>query len=523
MRVSRGFSVLLGLALVTVGTSAAAASTDRAAGPQRGGTMTIIKSAEQSGGQDPIFYLGHPSPATQAGQDFAIYDALFMYDSESLKLVPRLATSMTTSDGGTTWTLKLRPNVKFSDGTTFDAAAVQFNWQRIADPANKSPNISAANVVQAYQVVDPTTLRVTLKSADPNWNQTVASKLAWIGSPTAIKAEGAGFGAKPVGAGPFILKEWVRDDHYTFVRNPNYWEKGRPYLDEVDFKVITDTNAAYNTFKSGAANLFYLYDPLVAGQAQQDGYKEIPWIPNGGGQSLTMNNAKAPFNDVRVRQAVDLALDREAFNKTRRFSSKQFLMTSIDLPGSPFYDKNIAVPKYDLAAAQKLIDQVVQETGKPVSFTLNAFTTPYLSQDAELVQAQLAKLKNVDVKLETLASSVGIARYTGGDYQVFYLGSPRWSEPTTDFYSSFFTGNSQNTARYSNPTVDAWLTQLKTAADQKTRVQLVHDVEKQVLKDAPVVWYTRIVHYQVLDKSVQDYVSYSTDPLLDSVWIKSKR
>src|SRR5262249_44824836 len=172
------------------------------------------------------------------------------------------------------------------------------------------------------------------KAPDPNWNQTVAAKIAWIGSPTAIKAMGTGFGLKPVGAGPFVLQEWVRDSQYTFVRNPNYWEKGHPYLDSLIFKIITDANAAYNTFKTGGANLFYLYDPTVAALVKQDGYKVVTWIPNGGGQTLTMNNSKPPFNDVRARNAIDMALDRKQFNQTQRFSSKEFMMTTVDRPGS---------------------------------------------------------------------------------------------------------------------------------------------------------------------------------------------
>src|SRR5262245_36782237 len=115
MRGTRFFSLLSVATLLLTATVVAGSVAGAATEPRRGGTMTIIKSAEQSVGQDPIYYLGHPSPATQAGQDFAIYDALFMYDSEALKVVPRLGLSLTTSDGGTNWTLKLRPNVKFSD------------------------------------------------------------------------------------------------------------------------------------------------------------------------------------------------------------------------------------------------------------------------------------------------------------------------------------------------------------------------------------------------------------------------
>jgi peptide/nickel transport system substrate-binding protein len=520
----RSLRVLSACAVATVMlTATSVGASPQAAKPKSGGTMTILKSTESALGQDPIAYLGHPSTAAHAGQDFAIYDYLFLLDATTLQLVPRLGLSLTSSSAGTIWTLKLRPNVSFSDGTKLDAEAVKFNWLRVADPVNKAPTASAASVIQTMDVIDPVTLRIALKTADPAWDLLVAGKLAWIGSPTAIKALGANYGKTPVGAGPFVLKEWIRDSQYTLVRNPSYWEKGRPYLDQLIFKVIVDANSAYTTLKSGGANIDYVYDPEVANLAKQDGYRLVPWIPNGGGQTITMNNTKAPFTDARVRKAIDLAIDRQQFVKTRRASSKDFLMTSVERPGTLYSDSKIAAPKYDLPAAQKLIDQVVAEQGgKPVTFTLNVFTTGYLQSDGELVQAMLAKLKNVEVKLEPLAPTAGTPRFNAGDFQAFSLGSPRWVSPTSDLISNFSTGNSSNVSRYSNPKVDAIFTELKAETDQKKRVDLVHAAEKQILADSPVAWFTRIVHYQVIDKSVRDYESFETIPLLDRVWLGGK-
>jgi peptide/nickel transport system substrate-binding protein len=514
--------------VVAVGVLAAGgtvhASTRAAAQPQRGGTLTTRESNDNHSSWDPIQLLGIPSYDSPGS--FAVFDTLFYDNPVTGQPVYRLATSMTSADGGTTWTLKLRPNVKFSDGTPFDAAAVQFNWQRAADPANRAtPKVLAvAQPIQATQVVDPLTLKVTLKAADPNWNHRVGYVLATIGSPTAIKADPVGFGRHPVGAGPFLWKEWIPGDHMTFVRNPDYWEKGRPYVDQIVHRFIADETTKYNTFKTTPGSIDFSFSPDIIPQAKQEGYKVLTQTPNAGGWSIAFNNTKAPFTDPRVRQAISLAIDPAQFNTLRRGGDKALLITTIDKPGTPYYDKNLAMPKTNLQAAQKLVDQVVAETGKPIEFTLNVFNTPYIVTDAQVVQAQIAKLKNVNMTLNVVASTVIIASYATGNFQAFTSSNARWSDPAVDLPALFTTGSPSNYWRYSNPTVDSELAQLASATDQKTRSQLVSKIETQLIKDAPVAWYTRYASYTIPDKTIQNLTAYYDQRfLLDQVWLSTKK
>lgn len=156
---------------------------------------------------DPIHLYGAPNGVAEQPMAFAVYDSLFLIKQSDMTLEPELGLSFTSPNGGKKWTLKLRPNVKFSDGTSFDAAAVMFNWQRLADPANNANDASIADEIQTMAVVNPLTLNITLKTADPLWNIEASSKsLSYIASPTAINTEGANFGMHPVGAGPFILR-----------------------------------------------------------------------------------------------------------------------------------------------------------------------------------------------------------------------------------------------------------------------------------------------------------------------------
>jgi peptide/nickel transport system substrate-binding protein len=451
-----------------------------------------------------------------------IFDLLVYEDPVTLKIIPRTAQSFTTSDNGTTWTLKLRPNIQFTDGTPYDAAAVQFNWQREAD-ATRNPRptgYGTASAIATMDVIDPLTLKITLKAQDTAWDHRVAQQMAWIGSPTALKNNPTGFATKPVGAGPFILQNWQRDTQYTFVKNPNYWQKGKPYLDGVNIKLVLDDSARYNTLKSGEADISYQFDPGPVTQAKADGFKINQMQIPGGGWSFAMNNTRAPFNDVRVRNAIDMVLNRQQFNQIRRGNNPAALMTTVDSPGSPYYDPSIKLPKTNVAAAQKLIDAYIAENGgKPINITYTVFNN-WLLQDAQVTQQQIQQLKNVTVTLEPLSSADVITRFSTGQFQAV-IYAPRWNEPALDFVSYFLSTSPLNYYKYSNPQVDTILNQLKTTTDQKTKIKLVHDAEQIILKDSPIAWYTRYPSYTELSKKVQGYKTiFDQIPFMEDVWLK---
>jgi peptide/nickel transport system substrate-binding protein len=251
-RCARVFAVLSVAAALAFGSSSAGAST-HGAKIKKGGTLTFLFNVDPPG-MDPIQLREVPqiSPVFAAVMAF---DELVYTDPVTLKVKPKMATSLTTNDKGLTWVMKLHSGIRFSDGTTLDAAAVQFNWQRVADPANKVAFAAPAQEISTYETPDPLTLKVTLKAADPIWDQQLARNLVTIGSPTALKANAAAFDRKPVGAGPFLLKEWIPAVSQSWVRNPDYWQKGKPYIDDIEMKNINDDSARLNTFLSGSAQM----------------------------------------------------------------------------------------------------------------------------------------------------------------------------------------------------------------------------------------------------------------------------
>src|SRR5262249_1862656 len=137
--------------------------------------------------------------------------------------------------------------------TAYDAAAVKFNWLRVADPNNHAVRAAQATAIQSMDVLDATTLRITLKGKNSVFPEAVTF-ISFLGSPQAIQQKGSGFMSDPVGAGPFVLKAWARDSQMVFVRNPDYWNAPRPYLDQVIAKPIVDESQRINTFIAGQAN-----------------------------------------------------------------------------------------------------------------------------------------------------------------------------------------------------------------------------------------------------------------------------
>jgi len=219
--------------------------------PKPGGNITIAVAADTIN-FDPANGSSNSS-ATEGPRNSAIYDTLFFQDSATYDLVAQLALGMTSTDGKT-WDLKLRPNVKFTDNTVLDAEAVKFNIDRIKDPNTPppSPNRSSANQIQTLAVVDPLTLRMTLAAPSGQFPRLFGSTIAWIASPTAIKSMSqTDFATHPVGAGPFMLKEYFKGDHTLLVRNPGYWNAPLPYVDQVNVRIIPDDTQRLNSMMTG--------------------------------------------------------------------------------------------------------------------------------------------------------------------------------------------------------------------------------------------------------------------------------
>jgi peptide/nickel transport system substrate-binding protein len=478
-------------------------------------TLTVILSADPPG-LDTLQLQGVQNWA-EAVAVSAAYDQLMFLDLDN-RMCPKIATSLRTEDGGATWVLKLRPNVRFSDGTPFDAAAVQFNWKRLA-ASETSPAGRHAALIEMMEAPDALTLLMRLRSPMARWDLLVTRYLASIGSPTAIAQDPEGFATAPVGAGPFRLVEWTRGSRMRFARNEDYWQPGKPALDEIVVLTgIAEAAAKFAAMQDARAQVALepMGENIARYRADADRYALLTTPDSGGGVALMMNNERAPFDDIRVRRAFALTLDSTAFVEAAGYSDPEAIMITIDRPGTCYHDQDIRLPDRNVGEAQALIDTVVAERGEPVTFVLETFANEGHRKEAQAVKEILeANLKNVAVDVVVGSVAELVAKWRSGSYQASNY-AVQWSDPALDLRPHFDSASPLNFTRYRNEEVDAALARLTAAADPAPMIEAHQQVLRQLLEDMPLIWLSYKSAYHVVDRKVQGWeLAYSLRPLLE--------
>lgn len=414
-----------------------------------------------------------------------MFDALLYTDQRTGEVHAQLAESLTTPDGGTTWVLKLRPGVLFSDGTTLDADAVRFNWARAADPGVRSPQFRIAKDLR-LAVTDPATLTVTLPAPNPHFDGVVARSLAFVGSPKAIAADPAGFAANPVGAGPFVLASWTRGSQMTFERNPRYWQPERPHLDRLVVKTAPDERQQVDTVASGGADLLLASAATQAGAARDAGLAVAEAVM-AGGFMVVFNTTRAPFDDVRARQAFAAALDTSDLVRTvygRDTPGAKGLFPA----GTPYAAPDAGQPGQDRARAQALLDELAA-AGKPLKFTFTTLNSPASRKTAEYIQSRLLTLENAQMDVRAVdgpgyQSGVVVNR----DFQASMF-SVSFADPEPALAELLRSGGAANLGAWSDAEADRALDEARTAVDPAARGAAYARVQRIVAEQVPVWTY----------------------------------
>src|SRR5436305_3329241 len=304
----------------------------------------------------------------------ALFDTLAYLDDKGVAQ-PKLAVSWDHSDDYKTWTFRLRPGVKFHDGTPFNAQAVKANFDRQKDPANKCR--CAFYIAFIRDVQAPDELTVVYNLNDPAVNLpalfTIQSSNNVVQSPTAWKTKGDDYNRNPVGTGPYILKSWTAGGRMVLERNPDYWNKGHPYLDRIVLKPLPDAQSRFASLQSGEADIIWddEYDADNIQKAQKDPRMTVHTYSGSGAAVFAFNTKVAPFDDLRVRQALVMAIDRK---KMSHAITNGLARTATNPYGDGSWVKckdDGALPE-DLEKAKALL----KDYGKPVEFKMLVTATP---------------------------------------------------------------------------------------------------------------------------------------------------
>ena len=462
--------------------------------PKTGGTLHVAQESELRT-LDPA----QSSQLVEREVYYQMYESLVTIDTK-LTVQPGLATSWSYADPKTL-TFNLRKNVKFHDGTVFDANAVKFNIDRIKkDP--KSPRFSELGSVDSVEVKDANTAVFHLKRPDAALLATLVDRAGMILSPAAIAKGGADFTRNPLGAGtgPFMFVEWKRDDHLTLKKNPSYWQPGKPYLDELIYRVITDDTARFTALRTGDVDIVRTIAGKDVATARTDTsltYKDAPGLGFGG---FYVNSAKPPFNDVNKKKAVAMALDRAQILKNVFFGNGVVSHGPIS-PSSWAFDPN-----------EKIYDKPDPNAAKAVatgfSFELKTTNVPDSVQEAQLIKDQLAKAGiTVNIRVEEFGQILN--EDTAGNFQASLVGWSGRIDPDGNTYNHYRTDGGFNDGKYSNQQVDQLLQDARSSTDQNQRKQLYQQAQKILVEEVAYVFINHATVAQISTTKVHGFTLYA--------------
>jgi len=524
---SRTVAILAALAILLAactGTTSGGPSGSAATGakPVYGGSITFAMNSDISN-MDPmlsgLFVDRHLM--------YAMYDSLVRVTPKG-EIIPWLATKWSISADGKSYTFNLRTDVKYHDGTQFDAASAKWNLDRYR-LTKESLRLGELASIDTVTVVDPYTLKVDLKAPSAPFLSVLVDRSGMMLSQKTVEAGGADFTRKAfnAGSGPFILTEAVKDDHYTFKKNPNWWGTAAngdklPYLDQVIIKPITDGDVRLTNVRTGqvqATNAVTGKDVPTVKSDSSLVYQEIAGI---GYNSLVPNRAPGfIFNEKRYVQAVSYAMDRDELLNKGPAQGVGVVGYGQIAPSHFAFDPSFKpFEKPDIAKAK----QLVADVGKgPLKFELLVSSGDAATlQFAQLLQAELAKA-DITMDIKTLLFNDIVALQQ--KHQQSGATLIGWSgriDPDGNVYDFNYTGRPNNDSAYSNKQVDTLLDQTRTETDQAKRKALYQQVQQITMVDDP----SRIVYSfnaaQLLTaKAVQGFSVFPDQlPRFETVWLQ---
>lgn len=492
------------------------APTHAAEQPQRGGTLNIVVQPEP-----PLLILGlnQQGPTqTVAGK---IYEGLLTYDHD-LNPMPGLAKSWEVSQDGKTYTFHLEEGVTWHDGKPFTAGDVVFSTTEFLMETHPRARANFARA-EAITALDEYTVEFRLKEPFPAF--LLAFEVSSAPMMPAHIYKGTDYrnnpmNKTPIGTGPFKFKEWVKGSHIHLTRNDAYWQQGKPYLDEIYFKVIPDAASRAVALESGSIqqsqyNAIEPFDvqrlsALPHLELDLKGYEfvaPLAWIE--------MNHRVEPFNDKRFRQAIMYALDRE-FIRDRIWFGLGRVATGPVNQATKFYEPDVRDYSFDREKATALLDEMgLEPDGNGVRATVKFLPMPYgetWTRLAEYIKQSLGKV-GIKVVLESSDAAGWVQRVSNWDYEMTTNFLYQYGDPALGVSRTYISDNIRkgvmfsNTMGYENPEVDRLFAEAAMETDPEQRQDLYSKVQKILVEDVPVAWLMEMQFPTLKDKRLKGAIT----------------
>jgi ABC-type transport system substrate-binding protein len=503
----RGLAALAALAVVAVGAGHYSAT---AGTVPEGDRRLVVGNADEPA----LGFYPMTSAVSIGGNTIAmgIFDTLTVVDNDG-NFLPYLAESIEPNEDNTVWTIVMRDGIQFADGTPLDAAALKDNFDRMDEAGRPiEPGFTS-------EVVDDMTLEVTFQAPYGPFPAAMSSPYAWIASPTAMAdMTEEEFDENPVGTGPYVIKEWVRDDHLTLERNPHYWraDEGLPYYDEMEFRPIIDDSARLAALEAGDVDIITVGEGDVADMLDRTDEFNVYSVSQGV-DAMLYNNSIAPFDDARVRRGLSLALDADGLI-LGAYDGVGARATA-PMPNDNPFASDWEYPTYDPDTARSLIEEYEAETGNDVAFTLSYGQGTAAAEVAQLAQQYWGDI-GVEVELDgPIPASDFPGKVAGHEYEAAVYGVPGFVDPDVWLYIEFKSDAFLNIGAINEPEIDTALNIAHGSNDFEERKAAYADMQA-VLADG-LQWFF-IRDSEAVVASQLDVVGVDEFPLLDGTYGFSK-
>jgi glutathione transport system substrate-binding protein len=435
----------------------------------------------------------------------SFYEGLFRLDKD-MKLKPVLAESWEASPDGLVYTIKLRQGVKFHDGTPFNAAAVKANFDRIINPENHLKRYTLYKNIAKTEPVDDYTVKIYLHEPFSAFINQLAHPSAVMISPAALAKGNKEVAFHPVGTGPFVFQEWKPTDYMKATKNTNYWKAGYPKIDSITWIPVVDNNTRAAMIRTGEADFTY---PLPFEQAkllEKDKNVDVVVTPSIVNRWITMNMNVKPFDNQKVREAINYAINKEALCKVAYNGYAVPAEGSVP-PGVDYAVKTGPWP-YNPQKARELL----KEAGYPNGFETTLWSAYNHTTAQKIIQFVQQQLAQVGIKAKVQALEAGqrvnlvesVKDPKEAGVRLYYMG---WSTSTGEadwalrplIASESMPPKMTNIAYYSSPVVDKALKDALNTTDRTKKTELYTQAQQQIWKDAP--WAFLVTEKNVMGKT----------------------
>jgi peptide/nickel transport system substrate-binding protein len=436
-----------------------------------------------------------------------------------LKLVPQLATEWGWSEDGTQLTMKLRPNVVFHDGEKLDANAAKFSIERHLNMTG-SFRKNEISGIKSIDVLDGLTFRINLDKPFAPLIAQLTDRAGMMVSPKAAQAAGERFGNAPVCAGPFKFVERVAQDRIVVERFEGYWNRANVHVQKIVYQPITDNSVRLANLKAGQLDLIERVAATDLADVRKDNRFKLASIVELGYQGITFNVAKSdftkdkPVRDKRVRQALDLSIDRQALVQVV-FNGEFQPGNQWVSPLSAAYAKDLPVQKRDVAKAKALLKEA--GIANPV-INMMVPTTGEGQQVAQVIQA-MAKESGFDIKIQATEFASSLKQADQGNYEAFQIGWSGRTDPDGNI-GAFITCNApNNNSGFCDQKVQELIAASRTTTDMAKRQAAWNGIAKIMLDERPIVYLYHRKWFWGFTSKLTGFVEYP-DGLIRVVGMK---